>query len=210
MTATASTTLTRRATRREDGFTLLEILVVFMIIITMLFMGIFSYRKAQKATQPDIVGRQISDFLREGNERALMSTLPYRVDITPSTSSTVGTIKLTRTTDNTVVRQETLARYEDIVMARPSGFTAKPTAPFDFSDVTYTSGTFSVIFHADGSAMDTTGTPVPLSMNLYFYAPSPSSSTAAESPNAIRAVSLFGPTGAVRLWSYNGTNFIRK
>lgn len=210
MRVTVSESVTRPASRREGGFSVLELMMVLVIVLIMSAIGIFSYSKAVKGTTPDIAGRQITDFLREGNERALMTTIPYRVDLTRSTPLATGTIKLIRTTDNVVVRQETLGRYTEINMRRPTSVAAKPPAPFDFDDASFnTSDVWSVVFHADGSA-SAVGASTPMSANIYFYPPLPSNSNDTDGAQSLRVVSLFGPTGAVRFWGYDGNQFIRR
>jgi hypothetical protein len=63
-------------------------------------------------------------------------------------------------------------------------------------------------FKSNGSVVNAAGTPV--SANLYVWAPlSPGSPTPLpRSKNEVRAITIFGGTGAVRYWKHNGTAFI--
>jgi len=197
---------------RQSGYSILELVVVAAIVAIMSTVAVFSLPRALKAESADTAGKQILDFIRDASELALMSTVVHRLDLTPSTSTTVGTIAIVRTSDNKIIRQETLSVYTDVVIARPTtpSFTATPPSPFDFSDAAFTSGKWSVLFNGNGSVTSVTTPTAPISCVLYLYNPAAGSPTQPESSNTIRAISIFGPTGAIRFWGYFNNAFARR
>jgi hypothetical protein len=62
-------------------------------------------------------------------------------------------------------------------------------------------------FRRDGSVFNAAGT-TPVSANLYIWAPLTAGSLTPRNNIEVRAITIFGGTGAIRYWKYNGATFV--
>lgn len=76
-----------------------------------------------------------------------------------------------------------------------------PPAPYGYGTAVYASNVWAARFRSDGSVVDGAGNP--LSATLFF---SPVNMGYSDI-NLIRAVTLFGPSGSMRVWRYTGERF---
>ena len=61
-------------------------------------------------------------------------------------------------------------------------------------------------FKSDGSVV--TAADIPLSANIYSFPPLSSGSTTARSTKEVRAITMFGGSGAIRYWKYDGSAWV--
>src|SRR5690606_454503 len=61
-------------------------------------------------------------------------------------------------------------------------------------------------FQSDGSVVTAANTPV--SANIYLWPPASPGSADARVTGEVRALTLFGGTGGLRYWRYNGAKFV--
>ena len=167
------------------GFTVIELLVVVAILAIMIGISIFSLPTAQRSLNVDFAVAQLVDVLRFANQRALAERQVMRVEITPSTNAAPGTIQVvdqnTLTNgvgDDAVIRTETLPLPSDATIDVGTSGLPIPPSPFDFLAATLNpQGKLVFYFTPDGAGSPDLG--------------------------LTRAVTLFGPTSAVRTWRYN-------
>jgi prepilin-type N-terminal cleavage/methylation domain-containing protein len=190
---------------RERGFTMTEALVVMAIFAVMVAVALPQFLTYQETFATDSVAKQLVDVARFAHQQALGERQRMRVEITPGTAGQPGKIEVVDeatvaagTADDEVVRSETLPEGGEISFAKPSGVDV-PDSPFNFSPAVYSSGKFVIYFNPIGTSSGT-NVDIPKSATV-FVAPAGASST---SPNVdlVRAVTIFGPTGSVRLWGY--------
>jgi hypothetical protein len=106
-------------------------------------------------------------------------------------------------------------RYDAI----PTGV-SKPNPP-NYTDIAFTTdplghldGTTTVIGHSiwaakfksDGSVVNNAN--VPISVNIYMWPPVSPGSLTPRAKKEVRAITLFGGSGAVRYWKHNGSTFV--
>jgi Tfp pilus assembly protein FimT len=194
--------------RRARGFSVFELLVVLAIVIVMVALTIPSLVMSQRTYATDDAAGQAVDFLRSAYERALTQRQIMRVKIDRGS----GTIQLVDENgpgeeDDDVVRTEPLAALGTVTIGKPSGV-PKPPAPYDFEAASFATNSWEIRFRSDGLAMNSTGRPQ--SAALYFYLPQPGNATAVDTPGLVRAITIFGPTAAVKLWGYDGAKFVKR
>ncbi|MGE3468182.1 MAG: hypothetical protein AB7J13_14790, partial [Pyrinomonadaceae bacterium] len=95
--------------------------------------------------------------------------------------------------------------------------------PPNYTDITFGSdafghlnGTASVSGHTvwaarfqrNGSVVNPTG--IPVSVNIYVWPPASPGSTTPRNKTEVRAITMFGGSGAIRYWKHNGTTFLAK
>lgn len=196
----------------ERGFSVLEIVVVLAIIGIMTSICIFAFLPAKRVAGSDDAALQFTRFMRDASTRSLTQRQRARVFVNNSTSNvTVGsatpaitckpqTIMLidegaVSTGDESVVRSEALANTSLVsIQGKPSIPSTQPATPWNFATAAFTSNTFQAYYNPDGSVTD--GTATPMSFTLYIY---PTTVTA-QNQTLVRAVTVFGPTGAMRMW----------
>lgn len=193
--------------RSQRGFSVIELLIVMAIIAIMIGIALFSLQTSQRALAVDNAGAQLVDVLRFAKQRALAERQVMRVEVTPGSGSTPGTIQVidqetlgAGSTDDFVCRNETLApNSESTINTNPTAF-SRPPAPHNFDAAPFVSGKLTVYFNPDGSVSNNSDTPQ--SFSLVFFTPIVGTTP---DPQSIRAITLFGPTGSVRVWRWEPT-----
>jgi hypothetical protein len=61
-------------------------------------------------------------------------------------------------------------------------------------------------FKSDGSVVNAAD--IPLSATIYIWPPASAGNPTARNTAEVRAITLFGGSGAMRYWKYNGTTFV--
>ncbi len=79
----------RQARATDDGFTMLELVVVMSIASVLMAIGIFGFTNWQRTAQQQGTASQLVSALRTASERAISEGRTYCVDITAGTSYTV-------------------------------------------------------------------------------------------------------------------------
>ena len=182
------------ATRTQSGFSLVEIVLTVAILSVMFGLASGITMSAVNATRADgstVAVLSILDLARtqstsERREMQLVFTLPNKIEIFRVEVNPAGTTLLaTRLLEN---QQEFLK------------FTGVPDTPDAFGNATAiafgASPTFR--FTSDGSLIDSSGDPL---NGTLFLGVQNKTETA-------RAVTIFGATGLVRTWKWNGTVWV--
>ncbi len=143
-------------------------------------------------------------------------TMRFELDLT---SNEILLIDENGTAPDTLIKAIPLEKPSDVrVDIIPTGV-SKPNPP-NYTDITFAADTvghyvgttlvtgnsvWSARFTRDGSAVNAGNTPI--SVNLYIWPPITNGSTTPRNKLEIRAITMFGGSGAVRYWKYNGTTF---
>ncbi len=179
------------------------------IISIMIGISLLSMPSQRRGLAIDAASAQLVDVFRFAQQQALSERHVIRVELTPGTSSTPGTIQVVNqmrislgAADDRVIRNETLPANSDSTVATSlAGFPMPPT-PFNFLAPTFVAGKLTVFFMPDGTAVRNPNEDpaVPRSFTLVHYTPNTSGVPA---PDLVRAITLFGPTASARIWTYN-------
>lgn len=201
----------RPSLQRQAGHTLIEVLIVVALIMIMLSFALFGMTGHKNAYKADDETMRILSVLREASQLALTQRQPMRVEL----DATNKTIKiydenLPGAGDDQQKRIVYLENASNIrVDAAPTGITA-PNPP------NYTAAAFvgtspkvwSIWFRRNGTVTDNQATPVPTSVTIYIWPPDPANNNQAKNSKQVRAITIFGGTGVIRFWKYNGTTFV--
>lgn len=202
-----------------NGFSLAEMLIVLLIIGVMVAIAapyIFSYKKLYKSEDQSL---KIMDAMSEAAQLALnrRRTMRFEIDLT---ANAMLLIDENGTAPDTLVKSIPLESPGEVrVDAIPAGV-SKPNPP-NYNNAAFAPDTlghmaggtnvtgntvWAARFQSDGSVVSAAGTPI--SANLYIWPPLTPGNAAARNNNEIRAITMFGGSGAVRYWKYNGTTFL--
>lgn len=190
--------------RRGEGYSVIELLVVVALIITMTAITVFTLGHSRRSYRPDDAAAQVVNFLRDAYGRALSQrqTMSVSIDLDNQTITLIDENRLPLG-DEIVIRRTPLidqvSLSQPTVGAAPVGL---PPGPYSYPSAVYAGNVWEARFRSDGSVVDTAGNT--LSSTLFF---SPINLTDNDS-NLIRAVTLFGPSGSIRLWRFAGQSFI--
>lgn len=209
------------AARATSGFSLAELVIVLLIILILTVMSlpyIINYQKRYKSEDQAL---KVMDFMREANQLALNKrrTMRLEIDLTDNALLLIDENEA-GASDDTEVKAIPLESPSEVRMDQiPSGVT-KPNPP-NYNDAAFAADTlghkragvtvtghnvWAARFKSDGSVVSATETPV--SANLYVWAPVSAGNAAPRDKKEVRAITLFGGSGAVRYWKHNGTNFV--
>lgn len=211
------------AKKRDEmrGFSMIELvvaLVIVMILSAISLPYIFNYKKRYKSEDQAL---QVMDFIREANQLALNKrrTMRLEIDLTDNKLLLIDE-KNPGASDDTEVKAIPLESPVDVRMDFiPTGI-SKPNPP-NYNDAVFVTDTighkrgsttvtghnvWAACFKSDGSVTNGAGTPI--SANLYVWAPVSAGSLTPRSKQEIRAITMFGGSGAVRYWKHDGTNFV--
>lgn len=201
----------RRSFHDAAGHTLIEIMIVLAIMGIMLSIALFGMLGHKNAYKADDETLRIINVLREASQLALTQRQPMRVEL-DATNKTVKIYdeNLPGTGDDQQVRVVYLENSsiirEDVP---PTGITA-PNPP-NYTAAAFTGTTtkvWTIWFRRDGTVTDNASPPIPNSSTLYIWQPDPTNTNQAKNTKQVRAITVFGGTGVIRLWKYNGTKFV--
>jgi Tfp pilus assembly protein FimT len=188
---------------RAAGFSTIELLVVAAIVIILTAMSIFMLSPQRRAYRSEDAAAQAANFLRDAYQRALSQRQTFRVQIDRA-NRLIQIIDENRLPvgDEREVRRDALL---DEVNFDPPVFggtaVSPPAAPYNYPAAAFASNVWTARFRSDGSVVDASGNL--LSATLFF---SPANSQNVDK-RLVRAVTLFGPSGSVRVWKYDGATF---
>lgn len=191
--------------RRPDseGFSLIELLIVVAIVIILTAAAIFTLAPQSRAYRTDDAAGQVSNFLRDAYQRALAQRQTMTVEIDRA-NKMIRIIDENRlgVGDEIEVRRAKL--NDEISLNQPivaAGLVNPPPAPYTYPIAVYSNDLWEARFRSDGSVVDAAGNS--LSGTLFFSLMNMNNSDS----DLIRAVTLFGPSGSVRIWRYTGVSF---
>lgn len=207
---------------RMKGFSLIEVIIVLVIIAILTAISlpyIYNYRTLYRSEDQAL---KVMDLMREANQLALTRrrTMRFEIDLTDNRALIID--EDTRTTP-AVHREVKALLLDDVSDVRidqiPTGI-SKPSPPA-YNDAAFAADTtghqsggttvsgnnvWAIRFKRDGSVVNAADTPV--SANLYVWTPLTAGSAAPRNKEEVRAITVFGGSGAIRYWKHDGTTFL--
>ncbi len=206
-----------------SGFSMTELLVVLGVIGVMSVISlpyIVNYKKAYKSEDQAL---KVMDLMREAGQQALTKRRTMRFEIDYTTNS-VRLISEPRPDDavqqHVLLKKLPLEGTADLRMdIIPAGI-SKPNPP-NYTNIAAATDSIGHVdggtnvtghsvwrarFRSDGSVVNAAG--VPINANIYVWPPITPGSTTPRNKNEVRAITLFGGSGAIRYWKHNGTSFL--
>lgn len=199
----------------EAGFSLIELLIVLGISLVMMTLAVIAINPTKKAYLSDDQAKRVMDVLRDASTRALTKRRSMRVEFDGTTNQMyLYDENAAGVGDDVLVRREYLARPAEIKFdTAPFGISAPNPPDYMAASFVTTPPTnnriWKIRFRLDGTVVNAavTNSP-PTSVTLFVWQPKPGATTNAENTKLVRAITIFGGTGAVRYWKYNGTSFV--
>jgi len=203
----------------EAGASVIEILMVVAVILILSAVAVpymWNYKKLYKSEDQAL---RMMDLMREAAQTALTKrrTVRYEIDLTDNSILLIDESQ--NTPQGQQIKKVPLELTRDVrVDAIPSGI-SKPNPP-NYSDAAFATdatghlvgattitghNVWSCRFKADGSVVNAAGTP--LSANIYIWPPASSGSSTPRNTGEVRAITMFGGSGAVRYWKWTGSAF---
>jgi len=192
-----------RVYRSADGYSVIELLIVAAVTLILTAIAVFTLAPQRRAYRTDDAAGQITNFLRDAYHRALSQRQTMKVQLDRVnllvTITDEGTlpggdeveVRRAKLSDEVSVNQPTVA----------SALLIPPAAPYNYAVATYASNLWVARFRSDGSVVDTAGNPLSATVFVSLL------NMKASDANLIRAITLFGPSGSMRVWRYTGTSF---
>jgi prepilin-type N-terminal cleavage/methylation domain-containing protein len=215
-----------KSNENAKGFSLLELIIVMVIMMILAGVTVFALRGNKESYKTDDQALQILDFLQEARFRALSQREIMRVEINRVTNQVriIDENSPLVADDDTVVRTLLIAVDSDVKLSsRPTTVTTNPPSLLSCPDVVFapslhpTSQAQSVAtfrFNLLGQVLnagvnDTGQNAVMTSSTLFLWPPNPTNPSIPAQPGLVRAITILGTTGAMQLWKYNGTTFVK-
>ncbi len=201
---------TQRSVNRERGFTMIELGVVIIIILTILAMAIFALQPSMLDAKYDNAMREVIDQLRQGREYAIANRRYVQVTFPVVVIGGQPTQYQVVLTQKNVLPYGPVGAGADAVLSTvpiqvPAQYFLFPGAP-DTPDAFGNAGAIEfeglaggpilgMMFQSDGELVDG-GTFQPINGTVFMGFPN--------QPTATRAVTVLGATGRIRGWKYTG------
>lgn len=184
---------TRRATRGEPGFSMVEMLLVVGVMSVCTTMAVFGVQSVLPSMRADAAMRQVAAQLTVARELAVGERRAVRVEfLAPNAIRTTRLVTATESTALNTVALENGMQFALFAQLpdTPSGFGRAGAVDFG-SAVT-------MMFLPDGTFVDQAG--VPLNGTAYLGMPN-------QLPTA-RAVTVFGATGRIVTYKWTGSEWV--
>lgn len=211
---------------REKGFSLIELLIVMAIIVIMTGVAVFALRANKESYKTDDEALLVLDIFQEARFRALSQREVMRVEINPVAKQVrlIDENSATVADDDKVIRVLPISAESDIkISSRPSTVSANPPTPLTCPDAVFapslhpTSAAQNVAtfrFNLTGQVLnagvnDTGQNAVMTSSTIFLWPPDPANANQPTQPGLVRAITILGTTGAMQIWKYNGSQFVK-
>lgn len=203
----------------SSGFSMTEMLVVLGIIGVLSVISLpylVNFKKAYKSEDQAI---KVIDLMREAGQMALARrrTIRFEIDFTDTTAKIIDE---NGAATDTLIKSIPLEKPSEVRMDIIPATITKPNPP-NYNDIVAAAdtrghlvGSTSVTghsvwvarFRSDGSVVNNVD--VPVNANIYSWPPISPGSTTPRNRNEVRAITIFGGSGAIRYWKHNGTSFL--
>lgn len=194
--------MTTRSTtnvRNEAGFTLLEVIIVVGLLGTLAAMAIMVSPSFLRLAKADAGVSQVLDVLRLARETAVSQR--RNVIVRPIGLNGLQTVRQDIgaggvVTGTTVLRT---VEFENGVQFRLESGVPNTPDLFPMNGTPISFGTSpSRMFTSEGTFVDQQGDP----LNGTFFLARPND------PLSVRAITIFGPTALIRVWQWNGREWV--
>lgn len=208
-----------RSVKASRGFSVVELLVVLGIIALMAAISIpylVNYKKGYRSEDQTF---KIIDLMRETGQLALQKRRTFRFEI-DLTDNEVLIIDENGTGADSLLKRIPLEMTKEVrVDMIPVGVT-KPNPP-NYTDIAFAVDTLGHLegsttvtghnvwaarFRSDGSVVNAANNPI--SANIYIWPPQTPGSTTPRNKTEVRAITIFGGSGAIRYWKHNGVGLV--
>lgn len=201
----------RRAENSERGFSLIEIMLVAVVMMIIAALAVWQLRPSRELYRSDDEAQQIVETLRLASQLSLTNRQSMRVELNASQKW----IRIVDENDPTTaaddvermrVNLENVATVK--VDAQPTGI-GLPTPPAYTLAAWTGSGSnklWTLRYRLDGTVERTNGNVT--NATLFIYPPDAANVNRATNNKLIRAITIFGGTGSIKLWKYSGSQFI--
>ena len=209
----------RKNLNRDDGFSLVELLVVLVILTIMTTVSLIYFTTTKQLYKADEQSLQIVDLIQEARQRALTqrTTMRVELDLDSKAARLIDECGSKDASNNCVAQlKRSVSLYEtsDVrIDTKPNNVTGTPpeTVPVPAAVFKISSYPFSTLhkvstlrFTLTGAVLDagTNGLGAnanPLSATIYIWKPKTGSTTDSD---VARAITVAGASGAVRMWEY--------
>lgn len=196
-----------------------ELLIVLGIIAVLSAISLpylINYKKGYKSEDQSL---KAIDLMREAGQLAVARrrTIRFEIDFT---ENALLLIDENGTATDTRLKTIPLEMTKDLRMDIIPASVSKPNPP-NYNDISTTSDTLGHLwgstpisghtvwaarFKSDGSVVNAAN--VPINANIYCWPPVSPGSTTARNKTEVRAITIFGGSGAIRYWKHDGTNFV--
>lgn len=192
-----------------EGFSLVELMIVLVIIGIMGGITGFYLSAHQKLYKPDDQALKIIDILQEARQLSLTKreTMRVEIDLTDNVIRLIDENRLATETDDRAIRQIPLSNPSEVnVEQRATNIAANPPEPLPTKSAVFSPSIYppsathrvcTLRFKSNYQVVDEADTPTGITMHIW----SPSKSNSSEAEIA-RAITIIGTTGSVRMWEY--------
>ncbi|HEX3101983.1 MAG TPA: hypothetical protein VHQ01_09335 [Pyrinomonadaceae bacterium] len=205
----------------QAGASVVEIVIVLVIMAILSAISlpyIFNYKKLYKSEDQAL---KVIDLMNETAQKAITTRRTYRfeIDLTDNAVLIIDQ-KGAGNADDILVKKVPLELPKDVRIDTLPATITKPNPP-NYTDIAFAidavghlvgattvtgHNIWAARFKSDGSVV--TAADIPMSANIYSFPPVSSGSTTARNTKEIRAITMFGGSGAIRYWKYNGSAWV--
>lgn len=188
--------------KRMEGHSLIEMMVVLIAISILSAISVpyfFNYGRLYKSEDQAL---KVLDLFREAGQRALNSRTTVRVELDGNPTPPV--LRMIDENGGVLLKTIPLEQLNEVRMDAPGSIL--PPNPPNYPNVAFVGGVWTARFRSNGSVV--TAANLPISATLYCWPPSTANINVPRANKEIRAITIFGGSGAVRYWKYNGTTFV--
>lgn len=200
------------------GFSMAELLVVMAIIAVMAAVSIpyiYSYRVLYKSEEQAL---KVMDIMRETSQLALTRRRTFRMEV-DMTDNALLIIDENGSADDTLIKSIPFEAPGMLRLDVKPAAISQPNPPnynpavFAIDSVGHMNGSTPVVghrvwalrFRSDGSVVTAANNPI--SATMFIFPSAGPSSDVPTDKKQVRAITVYGGSGAVRYWKYDGTTF---
>lgn len=210
----------RRATQSTAGFSLMELLIVFAVLAVLTAVSLPYLYSSRTLYRSEDQALKVMDLMREAGQLALTKRRTFRLEIDLTDNALLIIDENGSAAPDTLVKSIPLEPAGEVRMDTiPTGVT-KPDPP-DYNDAVFAADTlghergggtvmghtvWAARFESNGSVVNAAD--IPISVNLYLWPPKAAGDDAPRRISEVRAITMFGGSGAVRYWKYDGAGFL--
>ncbi|MFN0141159.1 MAG: Tfp pilus assembly protein FimT/FimU [Pyrinomonadaceae bacterium] len=204
-----------------SGFSLVEIFVVLVVMAILMVISVpyfYNYTKLYKSEDQSL---KMMDLMREAGQLAITRrrTMRFEIDLTQNAMLIIDENGAGPDTRIKTIPLETTREVRVDIMptgvARPNppdypnAVFAVDTLGHQFNGSTVTGNTvWACRFQSDGTTVNSAVTPVPINATIFVWPPTTYGATTPRRLTEVRAITMFGGTGAVRYWKHDGTALV--
>lgn len=201
----------------KNGFSIVELVVVILVIFVMTGVSIFLFTSHQRLLKPDEQVLKIADILQEARQRALTQreTMRVEIDLTDNIARLIDEGDPSTYSDDRPIRQIALFPSNEVTIRnRPPDISVNPPEMMGVTPATFPQSVYppsathevcTLRFLRNGTVVDagtdSIGTNSKL-VNVAIYVWSPMRNNPNQSEIA-RAITVVGASGFVRLWEWD-------